>query len=252
MGKVGKKTKNLSSEERTIISEIEKMIENKELSDNYPSFMIESTHPDIYSLRRKLIKYMGFVLISKDWVKDLSQWIGKRKCLELMAGTGSLTYSLKMEGINIRGTDNYSWKRDTNGQDRSLWNENQMWTCLENLDAEESLEKYGRDVEIVIMSWPPYNDEIAVRVLRKMRQVNPSCLMIYIGEEKGGWKMAMIYAMSDIHGYYDLMVENLKLIDLEDKENKLIFCGDYIDGTVEESGSIPLLIYDSLKDEYIY
>ena len=31
MGKVGKKTKNLSSEERTIISEIEKMIENKEL-----------------------------------------------------------------------------------------------------------------------------------------------------------------------------------------------------------------------------
>lgn len=42
--------------------------------------------------------------------------------------------------------------------------------------------------------------------------------------------MAMIYAMSDIHGYYDLMVENLKLIDLEDKENKLIFCGDYIDG----------------------
>ena len=41
--------------------------------------------------------------------------------------------------------------------------------------------------------------------------------------------MAMIYAMSDIHGYYDLMVENLKLIDLEDKKNKLIFCGDYID-----------------------
>ena len=34
--------------------------------------MIESTHPDIYSLRRKLIKYMGFVLISKDWVKDLA------------------------------------------------------------------------------------------------------------------------------------------------------------------------------------
>ncbi len=137
-------------------------------------------------LRRKLIKYMGFVLISKDWIKDLRQWIGKRKCLELMAGTGSLTYCLKMEGINIKGTDNYSWKRDTNGQDRSLWNEKQMWTFLENLDAEESLEKYGRDVEIVIMSWPPYNEEIAVRVLRKMRQINPSCLMIYIGEEKGG------------------------------------------------------------------
>ena len=41
--------------------------------------------------------------------------------------------------------------------------------------------------------------------------------------------MALIYAMSDIHGYYDLMEENLKLVDLENKENKLILLGDYID-----------------------
>lgn len=39
----------------------------------------------------------------------------------------------------------------------------------------------------------------------------------------------MIYAMSDIHGYYDFMVENLKIVDLENKKNKLIFLGDYID-----------------------
>lgn len=36
------------------------------------------------------------------------------------------------------------------------------------------------------MFWPSYNDEIAVKVLKKMREVNPSCIMIYIGEEKGG------------------------------------------------------------------
>lgn len=40
--------------------------------------------------------------------------------------------------------------------------------------------------------------------------------------------MGKIYAMSDIHGYLKIMEENLKRIDLDDKENQLIFCGDYI------------------------
>ena len=41
--------------------------------------------------------------------------------------------------------------------------------------------------------------------------------------------MGKIYAMSDIHGYFEIMEENLKKIELDDKENQLIFCGDYID-----------------------
>lgn len=65
-----KKTNNLSPEERRIISKIEKKIENKELPDNYPSFMTEGSQPDIFSLRRKFIKDMGFLLISKEWIKD--------------------------------------------------------------------------------------------------------------------------------------------------------------------------------------
>lgn len=41
--------------------------------------------------------------------------------------------------------------------------------------------------------------------------------------------MGKIYAMSDIHGYYEIMESNLEKIKLEDKDNKLILCGDYID-----------------------
>ena len=175
------KVKPLSLEERDIISEIERMIARKELPDKYPSFIVESNHPDIFSIRTRLIKNMGFLLIGKDWIKDISQWIGKRKCLEVMAGLGVLSYSLKMEGVNIRSTDDYSWKGDS-----SIWKKDKLWIDVEVLDALESVERYGREVEIIIMSWPPYNDKIAVKVLRKMREVNPSCLMIYIGEEKGG------------------------------------------------------------------
>ena len=41
--------------------------------------------------------------------------------------------------------------------------------------------------------------------------------------------MPFIYAMSDIHGYFEPLEENLRLIDLSNTNNKLIFCGDYID-----------------------
>jgi serine/threonine protein phosphatase 1 len=42
--------------------------------------------------------------------------------------------------------------------------------------------------------------------------------------------MSLIYAISDIHGCLQPLLEALSLVDLEsDKENKLIFCGDYID-----------------------
>lgn len=51
-------------------------------------------------------------------------------------------------------------------------------------------------------------------------------LLIFI--EIGG-KMPYIYAMSDIHGYYDIMEQNLEKINLKDKGNILVFCGDYID-----------------------
>ena len=46
--------------------------------------------------------------------------------------------------------------------------------------------------------------------------------------------MALIYAMSDIHGYYEILEETLKIINLSiDKNNKLILCGDYIDYGVD-------------------
>ena len=42
--------------------------------------------------------------------------------------------------------------------------------------------------------------------------------------------MALIYSISDIHGYLEPLEEALSLVDLDsDNENKLILCGDYID-----------------------
>ncbi|WP_246145276.1 metallophosphoesterase [Oceanobacillus sojae] len=42
-------------------------------------------------------------------------------------------------------------------------------------------------------------------------------------------QMSTIYSISDIHGCYEAMLDTLNLVDLEsDKNNKLLFLGDYI------------------------
>ena len=41
--------------------------------------------------------------------------------------------------------------------------------------------------------------------------------------------MALIYAMSDIHGHLDILKSTLENVDLKENDNKLILLGDYID-----------------------
>lgn len=172
----------LSQKQLSTLAKIEKMLEDKDLPDRYPDFLEKSFDLYTFTLREKFIELMGFVLLSKEWIKDLSRWIGERRCLEVMAGLGALSYGLRAQGVNVIATDDYSWKKVYG----VLWNSQRMWMHVEDLDAVEAVKKYGRNTDIIIMSWPPFHNDIAVKTLQKMREVNPNCIMIYIGEEKGG------------------------------------------------------------------
>ncbi len=44
--------------------------------------------------------------------------------------------------------------------------------------------------------------------------------------------------MSDIHGCLDAFLDALSIVDLEDKNNKLILCGDYIHGGSDSYGVV--------------
>lgn len=144
---------------------------NKDVPDSYSKDVLFNI-----ALRFKVIPLQGYAIISKDWVKLLADWIGNRKCLEIMAGKGTLSYALQSEGVSIIPTDAYKW---------SQFNFNDLWTNVEQLDALDAIEKYGSEVDIIIMSWC-YMDESGYKCLMKMREVNPNAIMIYIGEGKGG------------------------------------------------------------------
>ncbi|MFA5576369.1 MAG: hypothetical protein WCZ27_04880 [Tissierellaceae bacterium] len=180
-----RKATKLSESQILILSEIKEIIINKDIPNSYPDFLVGNLDMHTYSLRNSFIKYMGFVLVSKLWIKDLSKWIGQRNCLEVMAGLGALSHGLREEGVSLISTDDYSWQEGIKRKDSTLTN-NKLWTQVERLDAVESIEKYGKDIDIVLMSWPPYDDNTATRILEKMRSINPSCIMIYIGEGRGG------------------------------------------------------------------
>lgn len=128
---------------------------------------------DDYKVKSKVIAELGFCLVSMDWIEQFARWIGDRKCVEIMAGSGALSYALQEVGVQIIATDNYSWtmKWDT-------------WTEVEDIECTEAIRKYD-NAEIYIMSWPYMNDS-AHQALLTMREVNPDALMIYIGEGDGG------------------------------------------------------------------
>jgi serine/threonine protein phosphatase 1 len=55
--------------------------------------------------------------------------------------------------------------------------------------------------------------------------------------------MAKIFALADIHGHYDALLEALSVIDLSKPENKLIILGDYVD-----RGSDSLSVLETVKE----
>lgn len=60
--------------------------------------------------------------------------------------------------------------------------------------------------------------------------------------------MSLIYAMSDIHGFYDVFKKNLELINLSQNDAKLILCGDYIDYGPKSYETLELV--KSLTEKY--
>lgn len=132
------------------------------------------------TLRNEFTKMGMFGFVSWNWINPLAEWIGDRKCLEVMAGRGWLTRGLRDRGTSIRATDDFSWHKE----DKYKRWEN-LVTYVEELDAIESVEKYGKNVDILIMSWP-YMDDTAYEVIKTLYEVNPKAVVVYCGEGRGG------------------------------------------------------------------
>jgi len=115
----------------------------------------------------------GFV--SWRWVEPFVKWINGRKCLEIMSGRGWLSYALQQKGVNVIATDNFSWHENF-----KEWND--TLTDIECIGAVDAVEKYGSDVDIVIVSWPEAADT-TFKALKKLYEINSNAVFVFIGDE---------------------------------------------------------------------
>ena len=149
---------------------------NKKLTYDLSEKFLNSFHNFIF--RDICIKLSGFALITEKFVEDLVEYIGDKRCLEIMSGLGCLSKSLIDKGVNVIPTDNYSWT--------NCFDMNTTWTDIENIDCLSAIKKYGKDVSYIICSWIPHDDNIGFKALKLMHEINPDCKMIVIGEDWGG------------------------------------------------------------------
>ncbi|PFJ42802.1 hypothetical protein [Bacillus thuringiensis] len=126
-------------------------------------------------LREAYIQNGMFGFVSWKWINPFVEWIGNRKCLEVMAGRGWLSYALREKGVDVIATDNFSWH---NGEIYSSWKN--TVTSIEEIDAVSAVEKYASEVDIVIMCWA-YMDNTAYETIKKLHEINPNALVVYIG-----------------------------------------------------------------------
>jgi hypothetical protein len=116
-----------------------------------------------------------YCFYSKELIEKLAGLIGRRTCLEIGAGDGTLTGFLKDAGVSIHATDDQSWKHVMEYPE-----------SVEQLGARQALEKY--QPQAVICSWPPPGNTFEQRVFA----VESVDLYIMIGSRfhfaAGNWK----------------------------------------------------------------
>jgi len=152
------------------------LLQQKEIPEHWPE--VVSTEP--LQLKEELVGRCGYCLLSYDWIRPLAAWIGQRRCLEIMCGSGALSRALQNCGVQIKATDDYSWS----AEHAVSWFAD-TWTMVEQMDAQTAIATYGCAVEIVVCCWP-YRSEACTQALLQLRQVNPKALFLYIGEGPGG------------------------------------------------------------------
>jgi len=142
---------------------------------DYNSFERPNDLLSSFRAREECTKRGMWAVVDKHWTKELAKWIGNRKCLEVMAGAGWLAKALDFYKVDIIATDDHLWK---NGRHKEM----KVVYPVEELDGLEAVKKYS-DRDILIVSWPPYNEKAICSICDKWGNGKP---IVYIGEDYEG------------------------------------------------------------------
>ncbi|MEJ6400074.1 SAM-dependent methyltransferase [Nicoliella lavandulae] len=131
------------------------------------------------SYRDYLEKQYGmWAYISAPFVKDIADFVGNDKVLEVMAGNGYISKGLRNNNVDVIATDSLEWV-----------NENEtgkhLVTNVEQLSAIDAFHKYEDQIDDIIMCWSPDGVPVDWELLQAIRKSNHHIRLIVIGEPNG-------------------------------------------------------------------
>jgi len=128
-------------------------------------------------------KYNMWGLVDLTWTKELSAFLKDKKCLEITAGSGWLSKALEYHGVDVIVTDQNPNEGYVSSRVPVLAD-----IEIEELTAVEAIDKYAKDIDCLVCSWPPYSpDESGVLSLavQQLKQIGINIPIVYIGERDG-------------------------------------------------------------------
>ncbi|PWF99836.1 SAM-dependent methyltransferase [Levilactobacillus bambusae] len=145
-----------------------------ELSDALPKL-----DQDLRNFRDYLEdRYGMWAYISAPFAADLAQYIDGKKTLEVMAGNGYISKGLRDHDQLVYATDSKDWTKENETGKHPV-------TEIERLSALDAWQKYGNEVDVVIMSWSPDGLPVDWELLQAIRRSEHHVDFIVIGEMNG-------------------------------------------------------------------
>ena len=149
------------------------------------------------------------------FISALSDYLAGAPVLEIMAGNGYLSKGLRDHNPlqTIFTTDSQAWVKENQTGKHPV-------TTIEALDALAAIEKYGDQVDYVLMSWAPDKDENDYQVLELLRKRFPDVRLLVIGERDGATNSPKFWHLAQLSQPAALAPVNagLKSFDLIDEQ----------------------------------
>lgn len=152
---------------------------------------------------------------NSSFTNALSHYLNGAPVLEVMAGNGYISKGLRNSNPHetIYTTDSLDWVKENETGKHPVTN-------VERLSALDALNKYGHDVEYVIMSWAPDKGEQDWELLQHLRSDYPDLKLLVVGEKNGATNSPAFWHNAQLSQPDDLKEVNqyLKSFDLIDEQ----------------------------------
>lgn len=152
---------------------------------------------------------------NSSFTNALSHYLNGAPVLEVMAGNGYISKGLRNSNPHetIYTTDNQAWVQENETGKHPV-------TKVEKLSAMDAVDKYGREVEYVIMSWAPDKGEQDWQLLQHIRLNYPDLKLLVVGEKNGATNSPAFWQHAQLSQPGDLQDVNqyLKSFDLIDEQ----------------------------------